>query len=62
VALNQQYGFGKIRSTRLITKVAELIEQSKEDEVFGITLTRKLLMILAYCLTEKIMRSGINNA
>jgi hypothetical protein len=43
VALNQQYGFGKIRSTRLIMKVAELIEQSKTDEIFWYHIDKKVI-------------------
>ena len=43
VALNQKYGFGKIRSTRLITKVAELIEQSKTDEIFWHHIDKKVI-------------------
>lgn len=43
VALNQQYGFGKIRSTRLISKVAELIEQSKTDEIFWYHIDKKVI-------------------
>ena len=34
IALNNQYGFGKVRSARLMHEITELAECQKNDEIF----------------------------